>query len=51
MTYATEGLQLARKLGSAGNVTWVSEIHAKLLVSPWKNEPVVGKLGTTIAME
>jgi hypothetical protein len=46
--YAIEGLQIARTLGSAGNINWTSEIHDKLLVSSWKNEPVVGKLGAAI---
>jgi transcriptional regulator with XRE-family HTH domain len=46
--YAIEGLQIARVLGSAGNINWASEIHDKLRASPWKNEPVVGKLGATI---
>jgi tetratricopeptide (TPR) repeat protein len=46
--YAIEGLQIARTLGSAGNINWASEIHDKLLASTWKNEPVVGKLGAAI---
>jgi hypothetical protein len=48
VTYTIEGLQFARTLGSAGNINWASEIHDKLLASPWKNEPVVGKLGAAI---
>jgi transcriptional regulator with XRE-family HTH domain len=49
--YAIEGLQVARTLGSAGNINWASEIHEKLLASSWKNEPVVGKLGASIVAE
>lgn len=49
--YAINGLQIARVLGSSGNINWANEIHAKLLVSPWKNEPVVGKLGAAIVRE
>ncbi len=49
--YTIEGLQIARTLGSAGNINWASEIHAKLLASAWKNEPVVGKLGAAIVAE
>jgi transcriptional regulator with XRE-family HTH domain len=48
---AIDGLQLARMLGSAGNRNWASEIHEKLLASPWKNEPVIGKLGAAIVMK
>lgn len=51
IAYAIEGLQLARALGSAGNINWASEIHDKLLASPWKNEPVIGKLGAAIVMK
>ncbi len=51
VSYAIEGLQLARTLGSAGNINWASEIHDKLLASPWKNEPVIGKLGAAIVMK
>jgi tetratricopeptide (TPR) repeat protein len=46
--YAIEGLQIAQTLGSAGNINWASEIHEKLLISPWRNDPVVGKLGAAI---
>lgn len=46
--HAIEGLQIARMLGSAGNINWANEIHEKLLNSPWKNEIVVGKLGAAI---
>lgn len=46
--YAIEGLQIARTLGSAGNINRASEIHDKLLASTWKNEPVVGRLGAAI---
>jgi tetratricopeptide (TPR) repeat protein len=45
---AIEGLEIANTLGSAGNINWASEIHDKLLISHWKNEPVVGKLGAAI---
>lgn len=51
VAYAIEGLQLARMLGSAGNINWASEIHDKLLASPWKNEPVIGKLGAAIVLK
>lgn len=51
VAYAIEGLLLARTLGSAGNINWASELHDKLLASPWKNEPVIGKLGTAIVMK
>ncbi|HEU5380745.1 MAG TPA: hypothetical protein VFV38_35425 [Ktedonobacteraceae bacterium] len=51
VAYAIEGLQLARALGSAGNINWASEIHEKLLASLWKHEPVIGKLGTAIVMK
>jgi transcriptional regulator with XRE-family HTH domain/sulfur relay (sulfurtransferase) complex TusBCD TusD component (DsrE family) len=50
VAYAIEGLQIARTLGSAGNINWASEIHEKLLASPWKNEPVIGKLGVAIVI-
>ena len=50
VAYAIEGLQLARILGSAGNMNWASEIHDKLLASAWKNEPITGKLGAAIVM-
>ncbi len=46
--YAIEGLQIARTVGSAGNINWTSEIHEKLLTSSWKGEPVVGRLGAAI---
>ena len=51
VAYAIEGLQIARTLGSAGNINWAREIHDKLLASTWKHEPVVGKLGATIVIE
>lgn len=46
--YALKGLQLARAIGSTGNTNWASEIHAKLLLSRWKGEPVVGELAVAI---
>ncbi len=49
--YAIEGLQLARTIGSPGNINWASEIHEKLLASSWRNEPVVGRLGAAIVIE
>lgn len=49
--YAINGLQIARTLGSIGNINWASEIHTKLLTSLWKNEPIVGKLGAAIVRE
>jgi len=49
--HATNGLQIARTLGSMGNINWASEIHTKLLTSLWKNEPIVGKLGAAIVRE
>jgi hypothetical protein len=51
VAYSIEGLQLARTLGSAGSINWASEIHEKLLASPWRNEPVIGKLGAAIVMK
>lgn len=49
--HTINGLQIARTLGSMGNINWASEIHIKLLGSCWKNEPVVGKLGAAIVRE
>jgi transcriptional regulator with XRE-family HTH domain len=48
--YTIKGLQIARTLGSPGNINWANEIHDKLLVSQWKYEPIVGKLGAAIVM-
>lgn len=49
--YALKGLQLAQALGSIGNINWASEIHAKLLASKWKGEPVVGELAAAIVSQ
>jgi hypothetical protein len=41
---ALKGLQVARILESASSINWSREIHAKLLTSQWKDEPVVERL-------
>lgn len=46
--YALRGLELARTLGSTGNINWAQEILEKLRASAWKQEPVVGRLASVI---
>lgn len=46
--YALKGLQLAKALKSEGNLNWSREIHTKLVLSKWKNEPAIGKLAKAI---
>lgn len=46
--YVLRGLDLARTLGSTGNINWAQEILDKLRASVWKQEPVVGKLASAV---
>lgn len=46
--FALDGLQLARLLGSKGNIHWASEIHTKLLKAGWGGEPAVKDLELSI---